>query len=72
MLGAFGQCLCICRHFALRQTQRQFQCRLCRAGTHQRTVGAGDEELFYIDGLTAGRTQIHRAHRADGIAAVGA
>ena len=72
MPGAFCQCLCICRNFALSQTQRQFQCRLCRAGTHQRTVGAGDEELFYIDGLTAGRTQIHRAHRADGIAAVGA
>ena len=72
MLGAFCQCLCICRNLALSQTQRQFQCRLCRAGTHQRTVGAGDEELFYIDGLTAGRTQIHRAHRADGIAAVGA
>ena len=56
MPGAFCQCLCICRNFALSQTQRQFQCRLCRAGTHQRTVGAGDEELFYIDGLTAALT----------------
>ena len=47
------------------QTQRQFQCRLCRAGTHQRTVGAGDEELFYIDGLTAGRTPVSYTHLAE-------